>query len=387
VTSLARPQRRLRIAHVSHGLDVGGLERLLVEFARHADRERFELRFFSLGGRGALGDEIEALGWPVEALGLPSGFRPSLFVKLAWRLARWGADVVHTHDERPHIYGSVAGWLTRARRVHTRHRGADMVATSRQRWLLRTMARLSHRYVCVSEASARLALAQGVAPRKVAVIHNGIDLSRFRPAQGVPEGPAVLVARLSPEKDVPTLLRAAARVAQEEPGFRLEIAGDGPDMPALRQLAGELNLTETVRFLGVVREIPALLARANLFVLSSLTEGISLTLLEAMASGLPVVATRVGGNPEVVADGATGLLVPAGDPQALAAALVKLWRDPTARLALGQAGRRRAEEHFDIRRMVASYEECYRGGEPVRQAGSLPSEKDRLEACPTGMSG
>jgi glycosyltransferase involved in cell wall biosynthesis len=372
--------RRLRVAHVAHGLDVGGLEKLLVEFARHADRERFELRFFSLGDRGALAGDLEALGWPVEALGLPWGFRPSLFAKLARRLSRWGANVVHTHDERPLIYGTVAGWLAGVPRlVHTRHRGADLAATRRQRWLLGAMARLTGTFVCVSEDSARLAIAQGVPVRKVAVIRNGIDLTRFHPASrgcqpSKSSGPAVLVARLSPEKDVFTLLEAAALVVKEDASFRLEIAGDGPELHGLQRRTVELNLTEQVRFLGVVREVPELLARAGLFVLSSRTEGISLTLLEAMASGLPVVATRVGGNPEVVAEGETGLLVPAGDPPTLAAALLRLWRDPAARHALGEASRRRVEEHFDIRRMVARYETCYtcRVSHPPWGGGAAP---------------
>ena len=121
--------------------------------------------------------------------------------------------------------------------------------------------------------------------------------------------------------------------AAEDPSFRLEIAGDGPCMADLRRMAGELGLAGCVHFHGQVRDVPALLARAGLFVLSSLTEGVSLTLLEAMACGLAVVATRVGGNPEVVADGATGLLVPPGDPAAPAHAMLRLRRNEGERPA------------------------------------------------------
>jgi glycosyltransferase involved in cell wall biosynthesis len=168
------------------------------------------------------------------------------------------------------------------------------------------------------------------------------------------------VGRLSPEKDQATLLRAVARVIRAEPSFRLEIAGDGPCRDDLHRLTGELSLAGTARFLGQVRDVPGLLARAGLFVLSSLSEGISLTLLEAMASGLPVVATRVGGNPEVVLDGQTGWLVPPADPDALAAALLELWGNPEAGRQRGAEGRCRVEQHFDVRGMVAAYEAMYR---------------------------
>jgi glycosyltransferase involved in cell wall biosynthesis len=152
------------------------------------------------------------------------------------------------------------------------------------------------------------------------------------------------------------LLRATAIIAAP---FRLEIAGDGPSRPMLEALAKELNLEDRARFLGRVDDVPALLGRASMLVLPSRMEGISLTLLEAMARGLPCVATRVGGNPEVVIDGETGLLVPSENPEALASAIQALGNDPERAAAFGQAGRARAERHFDIRRTVAIYEAIY----------------------------
>jgi glycosyltransferase involved in cell wall biosynthesis len=360
---------------------MGGLEKLLVEFARHADRDRHELEFISLGHRGVIAEEIEAAGWPVTALGVPSGVRPALFLRLARLLRQRRIDVVHTHDDRPHLYGTIAGRLAGVGRIiHTRH-GRSPHLSRRQRTLVRLAAGWIDRFVCVSADAAAIAIAQGVPPRKVCTIHNGIDLERFPFLGPRPQGPAVIVARLSPEKDHATLLRAAALVVRSQPSFRLEIAGDGPCREDLHRLAGELGLGEQVRFLGQVRDIPGLLARAGLFVLSSLSEGVSLTLLEAMASGLPIVATRVGGNPEVVAEGSTGLLAPAGDPAALAAAIAALWQDPHRCRLFGAAGRRRVEEQFDIRRMVAAYEAMYRDGNTL-YTSSLP----RLHAagCPGG---
>ena len=200
---------------------------------------------------------------------------------------------------------------------------------------------------------------EGIAAARLVTVRNGIDLARFAYNGPAPHGPAVIVARLAPEKDHATLLRALAIAAAAEPDFRLEIAGDGPCRADLHALAASLGVTRSVRFLGRVDDIPALLERAGLLVLSSRLEGISLTLLEAMARGLPVVATRVGGNVEVVADGETGLLVPAASPPELAAAMLLLWRDPEWSRCLGMAGRARAEEQFDIRKTVATYEAFY----------------------------
>lgn len=359
----------LRVVHVTQGLDVGGLEKLLVEFARHADRDRLDLRFVSLGTRGALANEIEGCGWPVAALEKPPGLRPGLVFRLARLLRGWRADVVHTHNNGPLIYAAPAARLARVPWiVHTRHE-QNFGAKPRELIALRHAARLVNRFVCVSGDSAALSISQGIGPSKVRTFLNGVDLARFEYTGPRPDGPIVAVARLSPEKDLGCLLRAAALAIRDFPSLRLEIAGDGPCRPELERLVGELGLAGRARFLGEVRDVPAMLARASLFALSSLTEGIPVTLLEAMARGLPVVATRVGGNAEVVADGETGLLVPAQDPPALARALLRLLRDPEEAHRMGLSGRRRVTERFDVRRMVAEYESLYlepRGRRPQR---------------------
>lgn len=354
-----------RVVHLTLGLDVGGLEKLLVEFARCADRGRFDLHFISLTDRGALAADVERYGWPVEALHAPAGLRPGLVVRLARLFRRLCPAVVHTHDDRPLIYGAPAARLAGVPRVvHTRHHQGSLLS-ARQRLLVRAAVQCNDHFVCISDDSARWARRQGVSARQLRVIPNGIDLTRFAFTGPAPSGPAVLVARLSPEKDVGTLLAAAALVVRQRPDFRLQIAGDGPSRGELERRAAELQLTDRVRFLGTVRDVPGLLGEARLFALSSTTEGISLTLLEAMARGLPVVATRVGGNPEVVADGETGLLVPAGDPDRLARALLDLWTAPDLCARMGMAGRRRVEDRFDVRRMVARYETLYQGRRDV----------------------
>jgi glycosyltransferase involved in cell wall biosynthesis len=361
MSTVVTTKHRLCVVHVTPGLDMGGLEKLLVEFAHHTNRDRFALRFVVLGNRGVLAEDIEACGWPVTVMGQPDGLRPSLVLRLARCLRHWQADVLHTHDDRAHLYGTLAGRLARVPRVvHTRH-GRSPRLSHRQKILVRAAARLIDHFVCVSADSARLAVQQGVRADKVQAICNGIDTQHFAFSGPQPGGPAVLVARLSPEKDIDTLLHAAALVVKRDPAFRLEIAGDGPCGAALRQTCSALGLEEHVRFLGQMRDVPGLLARAGMCVLSSRSEGISLTLLEAMACGLPLVATCVGGNPDVIVDGQTGILVPPENPPALAEALLRLRHDPQSCVRFGEAGRRRVEESFDIRRMVAQYENLYQG--------------------------
>jgi glycosyltransferase involved in cell wall biosynthesis len=349
----------IRIAHVALQLDTGGMEKLLVEFARHADRDRFDLIFVSLGGRGSLAEDIEACGWPVVALNSGRG----LSVNLLWQLGRvfrsWKADLVHTHNSKPLIYAGPAAKLVGVSHVvHTRH-GQRYQASVRATRLFQWASRLADRMVCVSQDSARLADHEGVRQDKISTIWNGIDISRFRQVGPTYGGPAVMVGRLSPEKDVETLIRSVPLVLARRPEFQLEIAGNGPCLAELRALASELGVTGHVHFLGEVKDVASLLGRASLFVLSSLTEGISLTLLEAMARGLPVIATRVGGNPEVVIEGETGFLVPTQSPVDLAEAILQVIVDAELGRHMGRAGRQRVERDFDVCRMVADYETLY----------------------------
>ena len=349
----------VRIAHVALQLETGGLERLLVEFARHSDRRRFDHRFIAIGARGQIADEIEAAGCPVTVLDTPPGVRPALAFRLARLFRDQRIDVVHTHNTKPLIYAGPAARLAGVGGViHTRH-GQRRGATPKQNLLFRLAARCADRIVCVSEDSRRLSRLEGLDSRSTCTIWNGIDCDRFSLAGPIAQGPALFVGRLSPEKDVATLLRATAIVIAEQPSFRLQIAGAGPCMQELTDLASSLQLGHHVEFLGAVPDVAQVLGSASLFVLPSLTEGLSLTVLEAMACGLPVVATRVGGTPEAVTDEHSGLLVEPRQPDLLARAMRQVWCNPDLGRKMGLAGRHRAEELFDVRRMVAKYQSLY----------------------------
>ena len=355
--------RRTRIVHVALGTSVGGMEKLLVEFARFTDRKRFDLAFVSLEARGKIAAEIENLHWPVHAFDKTAGVKPGLVLRLARRLRDLRPDVVHTHNTGGFLYGVTAAKLARVTRIiHTRH-GQRFAASSRETWMFRILSRLAYRVVSVSEDVRQLTISEGIRADRTCLIRNGVDLLRFPYVGPNVLGPAVLVARLSPEKDVATLIHAVKHASQllgpQQAALSLEIVGDGPTRPQLESLSRSLGLGDTIRFLGERSDIPLLLANASMFVLPSLTEGISLTLLEAMARGLPVVATRVGGNPEVVLDGKTGFLVPAQNPEALAAAMVNIYQHPTLGKNMGLLGRQRVEQEFSVAEMIRRYEERY----------------------------
>ena len=339
---------------------MGGMEKLLVELARHANRQRLDLHFVTMTTKGSAAAQIESLGWPVTSLNQAPGLRPTMIFRITKLLRQLNADIVHTHNTKPLLYGAPAARLAGAIAViHTRH-GQRLGATRRQTKLFNLAARWVDRIVSVSNDSGRLTAGQGLPESKLVTICNGIDLSRFAFIGPRIAGPAIAVGRLSPEKDIPTLLHATAIVTNKEPDFRLRVIGSGPCLDSLERLRNQLGLQDHVDFPGQVEDVAAEVAGASLFVMSSLTEGISLALLEAMAAlGLPVVATRVGGNPEIVESGETGLLVPDRSPELLAQAILQVYREPALGQRMGIAGRERVEKFFDARRMVARYESLY----------------------------
>jgi glycosyltransferase involved in cell wall biosynthesis len=232
------------------------------------------------------------------------------------------------------------------------------------RWKNRIQFRIANRFTdrVVGVSDDALQLCRGQNPGsadKMVRIWNGIDVGRFKFHGPASKPAAISVARLSPEKDFGTLLQAAAVVRSQIPEFTLTIVGDGVERDRLEKQCDELNLRSTVEFLGERSDIPSLLAKAGFFVSSSKTEGVSLTLLEAMSVGLPIVTTNVGGNPEIVEPGLTGWLAPSQDPLTLAGEIIRMCREPEKWAAMGQAGRERIERDFNIRTTMARYESLY----------------------------
>ncbi len=357
----------LRVLHVVENLDVGGLERVVVDLVRGA--RACEPAVACLGDGGALADDVRGAGHPLRALARRRGVDWFLLPRLVRLARRHGARVVHCHNRGPLVYGAPAARLAGgARVVFTAHGARTAGRPHAARW--RRLGLLDA-VVCVSADAARIATgAGGVDPRIVHVIPNGIDVTRFdapvdrgetRRRLGIPATAVVagIVARLTRAKAHDVLLDAFERVASRRADAWLLVVGDGELRNAVEERVRAMDARERVVLAGERRDVPAVLAAMDVFVLSSVTEGLAVTLLEAMAARRPVVATRVGGNAEVVVDGETGRLVRPSDPVALADAMLEVMARPPAAEAMGRAGRARVEARFSTRAMVDAYERLY----------------------------
>ena len=358
------PARRIRVVHLALTLNIGGLERFVLDLIGRRNAGQFSASVLCLEEVGTLGGRFASEGIAIEALGWKRKNKLVKYSSLLTALRRLAPDVLHTHNPIPHFYGALAARALRIPVViHTKH-GRNDPQVRKVNVMSGLAGRLSNHVVGVSDDAADFAIRIDRIPKsRVMVIRNGTDLRHFPFAAHCPVDPraarAICVARLDPLKDHATLLRAARGVADRHPGFVLDIVGDGPERIALEALAHTLSLEPIVTFHGFSHDVAAMLARADVFVLTSLTEGVSLTLLEAMGVGLPVVATTVGGNPEVVVDGETGLLVPPGSPEAVTEALCRVIEGHDMGPDMGRAGRRRVETEFDLDVVVRKYEALY----------------------------
>jgi len=281
-------------------------------------------------------------------------------------------DVIHAH-------GSMDGWIAslavlglrpRPLRVRTRHNLKPIQPHVFNRWYFRSL--VDHVVAISASIRDRMVAAGLVTPERATVIPSppdlapflaGADGAAFRREKGIPdEAPVVAtVARLQPEKGLDILVRAFAELAPKHPTARLAICGSGREVKLqLRAMIAELGLGERVLMCGFRKDVPAVLAATDVYALPSRAEGLGFSLLEAMASGCAVVASRVGGVPEIVTDGQDGLLVEPENPVALAAAIARLLDSPELRKRLGAAGRATAQERFDTRHLVGQVEELYR---------------------------
>lgn len=369
------------VVHIIHALGTGGLENGLVNIINRTPPGRYRHAIVCLTEADEFAGRITAADVPVIELHKRPGHDLRLYWRLFRALRRLRPTIVHTRNLATLEMQFVAALLPGVKRVHGEH-GRDVFdldGTNRRYNLLRRAARLVvQRYVTVSRDLQQWLIATvGVPATRIRQIYNGVDQQRFRPSGGeqslplppgfLPEDAIVVgtVGRLAEVKNQLSLLRAVHQVLQECPQLmarlRLLIVGDGPLADRIAQAVTELGLGDLVWLPGDRHDIPQLLQSMDIFVLPSLGEGISNTVLEAMASGLPVIVTRVGGNPELVRDGWNGRLVPVNDDAALAAAIGELVLDRNERLAMGAHALERVRSSFDWGRTVADYLDVYDG--------------------------
>ncbi len=350
------------VVHCVYSVAIGGQEMVILALASQADRSRFAPRVLCMHSAGELASRFEAAGIPVDVLEAPigAGSMQTLRAMRAY-IRRHQPAVLHTHNPGPHQYGALARVASGVPvLVHTKH-GRNQMLTGRALMLERVANRLTDMVVGVSRDAAEVVHeVEGLSWDRIRIIHNGVPAESTSAPRVAPGGwRAVHVARLNLVKDQATLLRAARLVLDANPAFRLDIVGDGEMRADLEQLVAALGLGQAVTFHGFRDDVRPFLDAADLFVLSSTSEGIAITLLEAMAASLPVAATDVGGNREVVASGATGLLVKPRDPIALAQAMITILSDPVRAAAMGAAGRERVRLDFSGTAMVRGYETLY----------------------------
>lgn len=383
-------------------LTAGGAEALTLAFARAVDPDRLRptvVCLKSLGGN-PYEEALRETDVPVIRLDARNLRDLRAFRRLTALLDETGAELIHAHLESASIWGTLAGRLRRRPVVTTFHTAPGPVPAAvgpqgeserrprgwtredvRRRLRLALVNRWARRNLMVSEAALRGWAAAGLDPRRATVVHNGIDCAPFERAADEPELRAgvraelgggdgeplvVSVSVLRPGKGLETLVEAAPRVLARVPGARFAIAGEGPLAEGLRHRAETLGVADAFRWLGFRRDVAAVLAAADLFVLPSRNDAFPTALLEAMAAGLPAVAGDAGGIPEIVEAGRTGILVPPGDPGRLADAVADLLERPAERTAMGRCARERVRSHFSVGAWLGRLDVVYReaiGGE------------------------
>ena len=339
----------------------GGTQRQMIELLARLDRRRFRVHPVCFHTAGVWYDRVARLGEPVALFPI-HGFRRAATARELRSFARWCREkeiaVLHTCELYSNIFGLPGGAMASVPARIGSRRG--FVETPGLQTLQRASYSAAHRIVANSRAAAERLRLEGVSREKIVVIPNGIDMSAFGSREYSPRPRRIaMVACLREEKRIDVLINAAPQILSQFPDAQFLIVGDGTCRESLWTLAKRLRVTEQFSFLGHRDDVPAILAQADVFVLPSRSEAFPNSIIEAMASGLPVVASNVGGIPELVEDGRTGHLVPPGDPKALAAALTRLLDDPRRSAEFGAAGRRKIEQNYSFDRMIEQMETLY----------------------------
>jgi glycosyltransferase involved in cell wall biosynthesis len=392
---------RIRVMEFVAAFAIGGTERHVVNLGQGLDRSRFEPSFGCLKRWGDLLSEIDARETPVSEYRIRSLYPHKAFkgqLRLASDLRRRRTHIVHAYNVYANIFAIPAARLAGTPVVVASIRDTGIYLTAAQRLVQRLVCRMADCVLVNAEAVRSWLEEQGYPPEKMVVIRNGVDLSRFRGGRGdgavrrslrlPPGAPLVAVfSRLDRNKGLEYFLRAAAIIAARDREVRFLVVGDrfvskdgvivrdDEHRDELVSLTRRLGLEGRVVFTGFRLDVPELLSEVTLSVLPSLSEGLSNAVLESMAAGVPVVATRVGGTPEAIEDGVSGLLVPPRDAPALAGAIRALLEKRDLAGRLGQAARERIERSFSLDRMLRETQDLYAGmleRAAARGAGGRP---------------
>jgi glycosyltransferase involved in cell wall biosynthesis len=364
----------MRILFLSTSMGMGGADKLLLTAAETMRSHGQEVRIVSMTTLGPMGLEAISLGIPTESLEMRRGVPdPRGFIRLVRLVRSWRPDVVHSHMVHANLMARMLRLVVRVpvliSTIHNIYEGgrARMAA-------YRLSNRLVDHMTIVSDAAADRFVSDRIVPRRLlTVVPNGVDTERFRnvPAESraalrsslglTDEFVWLAVGRFEIAKDYPNMLEAFAQVRERQPRSVLLLVGRGSLQSETESFARARGLGDTVRFLGVRHDIPEVMSSADGYVMSSAWEGMPMVLLEAAAAALPIVASKVGGNHEVVRDGESGYLTPPRDPTALAQAMQRLMRlSPPERRTMGERGREHVRTHYGLHRVAEQWEGLYR---------------------------
>ncbi|MGX2040715.1 glycosyltransferase [Methylocaldum sp. MU1018] len=374
-----------RVLFLIDSLGMGGAERMLVNYLQHLDPNRYEPRVCVLRVRDGnpIAAEIERLGIPVDLIPAPRIRDVVGILSLVRYLRRHRIDLVHTQLETVAVHGGIAARVVGIPAVHTLHTFAYANASIREarrgRLVWFSLRHFHDKVIAVSEAVGNHAASEGRLPsERISILYNGVDTRSFCPSDGsgrlsvrnslgMPDKAAVVatVAVLRREKGIQYLIEAWPDVLKAVPNAYYLVVGAGPYESALKSLAAACNVADRVIFAGARKDIPELLGSSDLFALPTLGDVLPTVLAEAMASGLPIVASDVGGVPEMIEPGKNGLLVPPADAPGLADACIRLLRDSGEARKLARGGRNIVEARFNVRNQVRKLETLY--GELLRK--------------------
>jgi len=351
----------VNIAHVIESMEVGGAEVLVATLCRLQRERGHDVAVHCLSRSGPLAAQLERQGIPVQVHSGLSNWRQVSSLRSSFR--KTNRQVIHCHNVGATIYGAIAGKLARAGAILTTRHGS-ISPTGKRRLLSALAGCLCDYVIAVGEPTRRVLVAEsGAVPRKIVTVRNGAAPARVAPDSAARPGKkgftAIMVARLAPPKDPATLLRALALALQQVPDLHLWIVGDGVLMPELRTLTSELDIEKHVTLWGQREDVGTYLAAADVFVLPSCSEGVPVSLLEAMAARLPFIVSNVGGMPEIAELSGAGIAVQARDPEALCRALVQYAERREDLPTLGNAARQCYEEHFAPERWADTYQQLY----------------------------
>jgi len=364
--------RTINVVHLATRLTLAGVGNVVASLLRGMPAQSYRSSVWCLEEADVVGEDLRAEGHYLVELRKRHRRDIVLFFRLATLIRKEHVDILHCHDELSWFYGAIGARLAGMERILFTVHGRRFDTSRRHCWEQSVLGRLSTAVVCVSSSLRRQMIDEiGIPDVKAIVIRNGAPMEaltsqisqrqRVRQALRIPESAILIgsIGRLDPVKNLDLLLEASAAAARIIPSLKILLAGEGPSKQELIEKTAELAIENRVSFLGLRKDVSDLLSAIDLYVCSSDREGISLSILEAMAAERAIIATAVGGNLELVQHDRTGLLIDRGDHEALVQAIITLSKNSRKRVELGREARRFVQANFSVNRMLHDYDCLY----------------------------